>query len=148
MFTNYFETHTPSNLTTYLSLWNSNSDKDIRGSYHEYENGFDLSFHNNMLGITANTVTSDLHLIYNKNYTGNTHFSGYVILNDESSGTKSSADISILVDGNEIWKSESKLTGVTVTPIEFNVDLKDCKEEVIIRTTCYLQGDSFKLGIF
>lgn len=147
MFTNYFETHNPEGISSYISTWNSNSDKDIRGSYHEYENGLKLSVYKGFY-IDNNILTSDLHLVYNKNYSGNTHFSGYIILSDDSSGTKSSADISILIDGNEVWKTDNKITGVTVTPTEFNIDLKDCKEEVIIRTTCYLQDSSIQLGIF
>lgn len=147
MFTNYFETHNPEGISSYISMWNSNSDRDIRGSYHEYENGLKLSIYKGLY-LNSNILTSDLHLIYNKNYSGNTHFSGYIILSDNSSGTKSSADVSILIDGHEVWKTDNKITGITVTPIQFNIDLKDCKEEVIIRTNCYLQDSSFEFGIF
>ena len=148
MFSNYFITSSPSNISTYLNLWNSSKDKDIQGNYHQYEVGLKLSC-SKYWYINENVSTSDIHLVYNPNYKGNTNFSGKIVLSDASSGSLSSADISILIDGKEVWKSDQKLTGSTITPIEFAIDLKHCKEEVIIRTTSYLQDDNgIEIGFF
>lgn len=150
MFTNYFETHTPNNdsaIVCSLSPWNTTQNKDISGSYHEYEQGLKLHAGRYFYANDYN-VTSDIHLIYNKNYNANPNFSGKIVVSDDSSGTKSAADISILIDGVEVWKTEQKITGLTISPIEFNVNTKNCKEEIIIRTNFYLIGDSLTIGIF
>ena len=148
MFSNYFETHTPNNSNTYLRIWDSSQDKDIQGNFHQYEFGLKLRS-NKYLYTDTSVITSDIHLVYNPNYKGNTNFSGKIVLSDECSGTLSSADISILVDGVEVWKSGTKLTGTTISPIEYSVDLKKCKEELIIRTTCYIQNNEhLEIGFF
>lgn len=148
MFSNYFETHSPSSISTYLNLWDSSKDKDIQGNFHNYEVGLKLTVYKSWY-LNDSVSTSDIHLVYNPNYKGNTNFSGKIVLSDESSGSLSSADISILVDGLEVWKSETKLTGTTISPIEFSIDLKNCKEEVIIRTTSYLPNDTdLEIGFF
>lgn len=148
MFSNYFETHTPSSISTYLNLWNSAKDKDIQGNFHQYEVGLKL-YCSKYFYINDSILTSDIHLVYNPNYKGNTNFSGKIVLSDENSDTSASADICILVDGVEVWKTENKLTGTTISPIEYSIDLKNCKEEVIIRTTCYLQDSTnMEIGFF
>lgn len=149
MFTNYFETHSSPNndIDCRLSVWNTTRDKDIRGSYHEYEQGLKL-YASKYFYITDYNVTSDIHLIYNKKYNGNPYFSGKIVVGDVSSGTKSTADVSILIDGVEVWKTHQKITGLTVTPVEFNVNTKNCKEEIIIRTNFYLPDNSLTLGFF
>ncbi len=149
MFTNYFETHTSknNNIDCVLNMWDSTRDKDIRGSYHEYEQGFKL-YAGKYFYINDYTVTSDIHLIYNKNYKGNPNFSGKIVVGNVSSGTKSTADVSILIDGVEVWKSEEKITGLTLSPVEFNINTKNCKEEIIIRTNFYLPDNSLTLGFF
>jgi len=135
------------NINCVLSVWNTTRDKDIRGSYHEYEQGLKLRA-SKYYYINDYNVTSNIHLIYNKNYKGNPNLTGKIVVGNESSGTKSTADVSILVDGIEVWRTEQKITGLTVTPIEFNINTKKCKEEIIIRTNFYIPDDSLTLGIF
>ena len=149
MFTNYFETHTSknNNIDSYLSVWDTTRDKDIRGSYHEYEQGFKL-YASKYFYINDYTVTSDIHLVYNKNYNGNPNFAGKIVVGNDSSGTKSTADVSILIDGVEVWKTDEKITGLTLSPVEFNINTKNCKEEIIIRTNFYLPDSSLTLGFF
>lgn len=149
MFTNYFETHTSknNNIDCSLSMWDTTRDKDIRGSYHEYEQGLKL-YAGKYFYITDYTVTSDIHLIYNKNYNGNPNFSGKIVIGNVSSGTKSTADVSILVDNEEVWRTAEKITGLTLSPVEFNINTKNCKEEIVIRTNFYLPDDSITLGFF
>lgn len=149
MFTNYFETHSSknNNIDCVLSMWDTTKDKDIRGSYHEYEQGFKL-YAGKYFYINDYTVTSDIHLIYNKNYNGNPNFAGKIVVGNVSSGTKSTADVSILIDGVEVWKTEEKITGLTLSPVEFNINTKNCKEEIIIRTNFYLPDNSLTLGFF
>lgn len=149
MFTNYFETHTSvnNNIDCTVRVWDSTKDKDIRGSYHEYEQGLKLCAFK-MFYIYDYTVTSDIHLIYNKNYTGNPNFSGKIVVGNDSSGTKSTADVCILIDGIETWKTAEKISGLTISPIEFNINTKNCNEEIIIRTNFYLPDDSLTLGFF
>lgn len=148
MFSNYFATYSSKNIYSYLRVWDSEKDKDIQGNFHKYESGLKL-YNSRYFYMNDSTLTSDIHLVYNPNYNGNTNFSGKIILCDSSSGTSASADISILIDGVEVWKSDSRLTGTTITPIEYSIDLKNCKEEVIIRCTCYLPSDSnIEIGFF
>lgn len=150
MFTNYFETHTPNNdsaIVCSLAHWNTTNTKDISGSYHEYEQGLEL-YASRYFYANDYNVTSDIHLIYNNNYDGNPNFSGKIVVGNDSSGTKSTADVSILIDGVEVWKTEQKITGLTISPVEFNINTKNCKEEIIIRTNFYLIGNSLTLGIF
>lgn len=147
MFTNYFETHTPDSIACSLSVWSSRWDKDIRGQTHEYEEGLKLDVSKTFY-VTQTKLTSDIHLTYNPNYSGNKTMEGKIVLGNESSGTKAMAEVSILVDGKEVWKAEEKITGVTVNPVEYSVDLEDCKSEVIIRTTCYVESGSIQLGFF
>lgn len=148
MFLNYFGTFTPKSNYASLKVWDFYKDKDIQANFHEEQAGLKLTC-NKYNFMQDFELTSDIHLVYNTNYKGNTNFSGQIVLSDKYAGTTSSVDVSILIDGIEVWKTEKRITGTNISPVNYCVDLKDCTEEVIIRCVCYLKDDNgIELGFF
>lgn len=149
MFTNYFETHetNTNQVNFYLKKWNSYEDKDIKALSHTDENGIKVLANSTFLA-EKEDASVDIHLTYNSEYKGNPIMSGKIVTMKETSSSKSCATVSILKDNVEVWKSNKTIRGQTVEPIEFEVDTKDCKNEIIIRFNYYIQKDSLNIAIF
>ncbi len=149
MFTNYFETHkTDTNQISFsLKKWNSYEDKDIKALTHNDESGIKL-LANATFMVEQEEATADIHLTYNNQYNGNPIMKGKIVTMNETNSSKSCATVSILKDGIEVWKSNKTIQGQTVEPIEFEVDTKGCKNEMIIRFNYYMQKDDLYIGIF
>lgn len=149
MFTNYFETHEIETNQVYFSLkkWNPYEDKDIKALTHDGENGIKLLANATFL-VEGEEATADIHLTYNNQYDGDTVMRGKIVTMNETNSSKSYATVSILKDGVEVWKSNKTIQGQTVEPIEFEVDTKGCKNEMIIRFNYYMKKDGLYIGIF
>lgn len=149
MFTNYFETHETETNQVYFSLkkWNPYEDKDIKALTHNGENGIKLLANTTFL-VEGEEATADIHLTYNNQYGGDTVMRGKIVTMNETNSSKSCATVSILKDGVEVWKSNKTIQGQTVEPIEFEVDTKGCKNEMVIRFDYYMKKDGLFIGIF
>lgn len=149
MFTNYFETHETETNQVYFSLkkWNPYEDKDIKALIHNGENGIKLLANATFL-VEGEEATADIHLTYNNEYDGDTVMRGKIVTMNETNSSKSCATVSILKDGVEVWKSNKTIQGQTVEPIEFEVDTKGCKNEMVIRFDYYMKKDGLFIGIF
>jgi len=149
MFTNYFETHevNTNQISFYLEKWNMYEDKDIKALSHENEEGIKLEARSTFM-VEGEEATSDIHLTYNPEYKGDTIMSGKIVTMNETSSSNSIAKVSILIDGNLAWASDKTITGRTVEPIEFSVDTKGCKNEVIIRFEYYMKKDGLSIAVF
>lgn len=149
MFTNYFETHevATNQINFQLEKWNMYEDKDIKALSHENEEGIKLKARSTFM-VEGEEATSDIHLTYNSEYKGNTIMSGKIVTMNETSSSNSIAKVSILIDGNLAWTSDKTITGRTVEPIEFSIDTKGCKNEVIIRFEYYMKKDGLSIAIF
>lgn len=149
MFTNYFETHEIETNQIYFSLkkWNPYEDKDIKALTHNGENGIKLLANSTFL-VQGEEAKADIHLTYNEQYTGDTVMRGKIVTMNETSSSKSNATVSILKDGVEVWKSNKTIQGQTVEPIEFEVDTKGCRNEMVIRVNYYMKEDGLHIGIF
>ena len=150
LFSNAFEKHTPNDVTTLISFdwWDDSENKDARGDTHE-DGGLYLSIGNmfNQLGSKlANTITSDIHMVLNPDYINRGKLSGDIVVETSSLGTDAYATISILVDDEVKWKTQENITGTTIEPVHFEVDLSDAETEVIIRVECVPKQNGLSIG--
>lgn len=152
LFSNTFETHTPDDTASVVSLnwWDSSEHKDLRGQNYKDTGGLHLSIFNmfNAMGSgISNPIVSEIHLVLNPDYRGDKFFSGEIVVESDSAGSKASANISILVDGDLVWQSDAPITGSSIEPASFEIDLTNAKNDVIIKTECTPSGNGLKLGI-
>lgn len=156
IFSEAYETHSPNNsITTVLFReWNSSTDSDLRGEAYLGDCGFYTSISNmfNAFGASASDndrITFDIHFPLRDNLQISLEsltLAGFVVAEQGSAGSDAYADVALLVDDNEIWRSEGHITSNTVNPIEFSVNLGNIKSEMVIRTSCVPVGSGLSLG--
>lgn len=155
VFVNPFENHSPDNNSIHSVIfgnWDTFTHADLRNEHYEgSEYGqlyLKISDTFNILGASdASPIVSEIHLPINpkKDVTG-LIWTGLIVAEQNTQGSPAYADIVILVDGVEKWRTTDSITGSTVPPVEYSVDLSDAKYEVIIRTSCAALGDGLALG--
>lgn len=151
MFTNvildYDTTSSASGVT--FSSWDTDNDLDIRGTTHN--DGYKIEMFNyfpvpnvpNGYQISANIIFA-----YNNSFIGEKKMNGHILLCNESAGTKSVAQVIIYVDGEEKWRTEELITGNTVAPVEFSINIDDIESDVNIQVNSDIEGSGINLGIF
>lgn len=151
LFSNAFESHTPNDVASqvYFGEWDIEKHKDLRGEAYKDTGGLYLSISNifNTMGSgLLNPIISEIHLVLNPDYEGDKFLSGSIVVESEAAGSDASAKIIILVDGEE-EQNLSTITGDTVEPIDFKIDLSNARYEVVIKIECEPSGNGLKLGI-
>lgn len=155
LFSNVFESHEPPNdsvCNTLFYSWDYNQNSDLRGEiYSNSEYGqFVLSMSNTLaiLGATnPNQIVSKIHLPINpKKNLKNLIWSGKIVTEKSTQGSPAYAKINIYIDGVKMWSSSEEVTGNTIKPVEYAIDMSEAKYEVIIETICTPLGDGLTLG--
>lgn len=128
--------------------WDSETHKDLRGESYKGAQNYYLSISNTFNSLVGSSIplTVDLHLTLNPDCKGEKFFSGDVVVESQSAGSNSSADITILVDGNVTWECPVTITGTTVEPQHFELELTDAKTEVVIRVESMVTQQGIALG--
>lgn len=158
IFEDVYETHIPDkSVSTAVTFrqWNTTSDKDLRGDTHSGQIGYYIHYSNlfNSLGASSfddDKIVSELHfrLKENVNLVPSAQiFSGMIVSGNDSQGSEAFAEITIKLDGAEVWKTEEYITGNTIKPSEFSIDIRNIKSEVTICISCMPSGNGLSLGI-
>lgn len=152
LFSNNFIEYEPknsvSNLVSYDN-WNSSIHKDIRGESYADTGVLYVSLANmfaQMGGTSVNPITFEFHLILNPSCTDRGVFSGDIVAENGTAGSSATANISIIVD-DETKVSGLSISGDTVEPLHFGVELSDTDYEVVIKIVCIPYGNGLSLGI-
>lgn len=150
LFAQAFETHQPNDIATSVKFLSGSGQgfKDLKKT--TYESGLFLFISNMFNGLgsgLANEVTSDIHLPINSDCINRDEFLGDIIVENGSAGTEGYAYISILVDGEVVWETKEAITGTTVEPVPFKIDVSQAESEVIIRTKCIPKQSGLGIGI-
>lgn len=153
LFVNRFESHSPNdNVVNQVVCrdWDTFSDADLRDGQYTDSGGIFLKMSNyfNSIGTgSSSLITSEIHLPINSQWDLNgLMWTGSIIAEQSTQGSTAYADIAILVDGNEKWRTSEPITGSTVPPTEFSIDLTEAKYEVIIQTQCNALDSGLALG--
>jgi len=158
LFLDIYETNTASGAADSVRFrdWDSSLDLDLQANNHseragasyyvEYSNTF-----NQLGGGGSDTkrISSDIHFPFDINSSidiDGMSFAGIIVAEQRSQGSSAFAEISILVDGHEKWRTDSPITGNTVRPAEFLIDISELSSEIIIRTSCAPLGSGLSLG--
>lgn len=154
IFSRAFESHSPKNNGidfVEFREWDTFSDEDLRGEQYVNIGGLFLKISNTfgMLGSSVESqVESEIHLVVNpKKKLANSRWTGSIVAEHSTIGSTAYADIAIYVDGVEKWRTSEPITGNTVAPVDFSVDLSDALYEVIIKIYCTPNDDGLALGI-
>ena len=153
LFVRAFESHSPNNNgVDFVEFrgWDSFSDADLRTEQYINKDGLFIMFSNTFSALGSsieNQIVSEIHLVINpeKNLDGLV-WSGMVVAEQRTLGSSAYANVSILVDGVEKWRTTDAITGNTIAPVEFSVDLSDALYEVIIKTNCTPNQNGLALG--
>lgn len=153
LFVRAFETHSPNNNGVdfvEFRKWDSFSDADLRTEQYINKDGLFVKYSNtfSMLGSSVeNQIESEIHLVINpqKELAGGI-WTGTIVAEQSTQGSSAYADVAIFVDGIEKWRTSEPITGNTVAPIEFSIDLSDALYEVIIKVYCTPNDSGLALG--
>lgn len=146
------EQHTPSDVANnvYVSNWKLNEDFDIAGQ--TYDGGIKISVSNTfaMLGGGVKHIVSETHYALNKQALDKAsayerRYIGKFVVGKEMSSSPSMAVISILLDGAEVYKTETINCFILDIP-PFDVDLTGHRE-MIVKIDCQQSGDPFVIGM-
>jgi hypothetical protein len=100
-------------------------------------------------GSSSERIVSDIHLQINSdviNQMGTASFTGTIVAANTTQGSNAYADVALLIDGREVWRTEESVTSNTVQPVFFSVDISGANSEVIIRTSCVPMNNGLALG--
>ena len=154
LFSRAFESHTPKDDAVYqvsFNNWDTFSNADLRGEQYADNSTIFIKISNtfNILGSNSSSpIVSDIHLTINpKKDTESLSLSGLIVAEKSTQGSTAYADISILVDGVEKWRSDNSINGNTVAPVDFRVDLSGAKYEVVFRISCMPLDNGLALGL-
>lgn len=131
-----------------FTLWDSQIHQDLRGESYKETKNYYLSLGNTFNALTDNSssLSADIHLTLNPSCKGEKNFSGDVVVESQSAGSTSSAEITILVDGELVWTCPETMTGTTVEPQHFDLNLTNAATEVIIRVESTITQQGINLG--
>lgn len=156
LFNNAFMSCSPRNdgvNQTWFGNWDTLSNADLRGEQYGGNQGgqilLKMSNTLNSLGASSdNPIIVDVHLAINprKDIEGLV-WSGSIVAEQSTQGSEAFADVVILVDDVEKWRTTESITGSTIPPFDFEIDMSEAKYEVIIRVTCRPLGEGLALGI-
>ncbi len=150
------ENHTPNGPAEIVEVSTWQKDKDYAIDGTTYDGGIKVyisymisSFFGNDAG-TSKDFTSEIHLALNQDAVETLpvekqKFSGKIVINKETEGSPSTAVVSILVDGEELYNS-GEFDCYSLDIPEFSVDVSG-KKEIIIKTICHQSGNPFVFGI-
>lgn len=150
------ETHDPSDFATNVGVseWNTDEDFDIAGQ--SYDGGVKITIYNTFSALDgngstiSNQITSEIHYALNKNEIEKLakeeqRFVGKFVVGKETAGSPSTAVISILLDGNEVYNS-GEINCYSLDILPFDIELTG-KREMVIRTICQHKGNPLVIGM-
>jgi len=80
---------------------------------------------NSMGSGLSNEINSELHLVYNPEFEKPSIFKGEIVLHSDAGGTSATAEVVILVDGEVKWSAPEIITGDSIAPIPFEIDISE-----------------------
>lgn len=150
------ETHNPSDVANQVNVadWIQDEDYDIAGK--TYKGGVKTTIYNMFSAMDGNNsgilteIVSESHFALDTNKIekmseGNQHFSGKFVIGKETEGSPSTAVVSILLDGEEVYNSgEIDCYSLSISPFDI---LLTGKTEMIIKIICQHKGNPFVIGL-
>lgn len=150
------ESHSPSDIATKVNIsqWKKNEDYDLTGN--TYDGGQKITIYNMFSAMEGNSgksiykITSEIHYALNvdeinKLNEEDQHFVGKFVIDNKTDGSPTTATISILTDGEEVYNSELlNCYSLNINP--FDVELQG-KKEMIIKIECEQRGNPFIIGM-
>lgn len=150
------ESHSPSDAATKVNIsqWKKNEDYDLTGN--TYDGGQKITIYNMFSATEGNSgksiykIISEIHYALNvdeinKLNEEDQHFVGKFVIDNKTDGSPTTATISILTDGEEVYNSELlNCYSLDINP--FDVELQG-KKEMIIKIECEQRGNPFIIGM-
>lgn len=151
LFSNCYEEHDPDGILPQISFGYWEDGKvDVQGQGHEGDLYLFMGDMYNMIQPAGDgNVTVTLHFIVNPKYdlTQGAHISGSFVVDGETMGSDAYTTASIYMDGREEWGSGEMITGSTVKPVPFEVDVVNGTAEMTMVFQCNALAEGLGLGI-
>lgn len=99
--------------------------------------------------ISDSWFTVTLHFIVDPEYdlTKGTHVSGEFFVDSEVLGSDAYTSISIQVDGKELWHTTDNISGRTLNPVPYSIDIDEGALEMTMVFECNALGKGLGLGM-
>lgn len=150
------ENHEPSGAATNVNVsgWEKDSDYDIAGK--TYDGGVKITIYDMFSALDGNSsnisneIISEIHYALNSDEISklsedDQHFVGKFVIGKETDGSPSTAVISILIDGKEVYNS-GEVNCYSLDIPAFDVELSG-KKEMVIKTVCQHKGNPLVIGM-
>lgn len=152
LFVNCYEKHEPDGIAPQIGFGYWDSEKqDVQGQ--SYDDKQLYLFIGDMFNRIQNTgdsfITVTIHYIVNPEYnlTGGIHVKGKFVVEGESMGSSAYTDVSIKVDGKDVWNAEEKISGSMIKPMPFDIEMGEGDTEMTMVFDCNALEDGLGLGI-
>ncbi len=139
------EIHTPTDSIISVSYPNWNVDNDYGIDGKRYGGGLKVTISHMLSALGDNSnrkITSRIMIPISNDINS---FSGVFVLHQSMYGSKSSAQISILVNNESLFTTD-EINGDTLDSIPFSIDFENA-DSIIIETKATLRGSDFTFGI-
>lgn len=150
------ENHEPSGAATNVNVsgWKKDSDYDIAGK--TYDGGVKITIYDMFSALDGNSsnisneITSEIYYALNSDEISklsedDQHFAGKFVIGKETDGSPSTAVISILIDGREVYNS-GEVNCYSLDIPAFDGELSG-KKEMVIKTVCQHKGNPLVIGM-
>lgn len=150
------ETHTPSGVAEHVNVssWIEDEDYDISGQM--YDGGVKITIYDMFSALEGNRsnilteITSEVHYALNTEAIGKLpieeqRFVGKFVVGKDTDGSPSTAVISILLDGEEVYNSgEINCYSISIPPFDCPISKK---REMVIKIVCQHKGNPLVIGM-
>lgn len=152
LFNNCYEKHDDSSIIPQIGFdhWDS-AKTDVQGnSYDESQLYISIGDLYNQIQDTGDSfIDSSIIYIVNPEYdlSKGVHVKGKFVVDSEYMGSNAYTDISIKIDGEEVWSTNESISGSTISPTPFEFDVKQGIESMTMDFHCNARERGLGLGI-
>lgn len=152
LFSNCYEKHDDSSIIPQIGFgyWDG-AKRDVQGNSYDdgqlYISIWDL--YNRMQDTGDSFIDSSIIYIVNPNcdLSKGVHVKGKFVVDDEYIGSDAYTDISIKIDGKEVWTTAESISGSTISPTIFEFDVNQGDESMTMDFHCNARSKGLGLGI-
>ena len=150
------ENHEPSGAATNVNVSGGEKDSDYDIAGKTYDGGVKITIYDMFSALDGNSsnisneITSEIYYALNSDEISklsedDQHFAGKFVIGKETDGSPSTAVISILIDGREVYNS-GEVNCYSLDIPAFDVELSG-KKEMVIKTVCQHKGNPLVIGM-
>lgn len=152
LFNNCYEKHDDGSIIPQIGFgyWDS-AKTDVQGnSYDDGQLYISIGDLYNQIQDTGDSfINSSIIYIVNPKYdlSKGVHVKGRFVVDNEYIGSNAYTDISIKIDGKEVWATNESISGSTISPTPFEFDVYQGTESMTMDFSCNARGKGVGLGI-